>query len=232
MEFVSTTSARAVRPKLDGILSSLGRPLTVGSDNGPPFNGQDIMNFSTYLGFKHERKTPKNTQANAEAEQFMRVLKKLYRICQITGQVFKQEVHRFLRCYRATPHGSTRLAPAELMFPGRKFRTRLPVGVVPRHLDFEELFQHDLAKKMQMKVQADRKKNVKTSNIQVGDAVLVKQELSGKASSPYEGEPLEVQYRKGTQVVAKEEMAAPLQGRPHTLRRYPTRPRRKQADGS
>ena len=44
---------------------------------------------------------------------------------------------------------------------------------------------------------------MKTSNIQVGDAVLLKQELSGKASSPYEGEPLEVQYRKGTQVVAK-----------------------------
>lgn len=133
----------------------------------------------------------------------MRVLKKLYRISQITGQVFRQEVHRFLRCYRAKPHGTTRLAPAGLMFPGRKFRTRLPVGVVPRHLDFEELFQHDLAKKMQMKAHADRKKNVKTSNIQVGGGVLVKQELSGKASSPYEGEPLDVQYRKETQVVAK-----------------------------
>ena len=203
MEFVSTTSGRAVLPKLDRIFSSLGIPLIVGSHNGPPFSGQDFMNFSTYLGFKHERKTPKNPQANAEAEQFMRVLKKLYRICQITGQVFRQEVHRFLHCYRATPHGTTRLAPAELMFPGRKFRTRLPMGVVPLHLDFEELFQHDLAKKMQMKAYADRKKNVKTSNIQVGDAVLVKQELSGKSSSPYEGEPLEVQYRKGTQVVAQ-----------------------------
>ena len=163
------------------IFSSLRIPLIVGSDNGPPFNGQDFMNFSTYLGLKHERKTPKNPQANAEAEQFMRVVKKLCRICQITGQVFKQEVHRYLRCYRATPHGTTRLVPAELMFPGRKFRTRLPVGVVPRHLDFEELFQRDLAKKMQMKAHADRKKNVKTSNIQVGDAVLVIQELSGKA---------------------------------------------------
>ena len=111
-------------------------------------------------------------------------------------------MHQFLRCYRATPHGTTRLAPAELMFSGRKFRMRLPVGVVPRHLDFEELFQHDLAKKMQMKAYADRKKNLTTSNIQVGDAVL-KQELSSKSSSPYEGEPLEVQYRKGTQVVAK-----------------------------
>ena len=112
-------------------------------------------------------------------------------------------MHRLLRCYRATPHGTTKLAPAELMFPGRTFRTRLLVGVIPRQLDFEELFQRDPEKKLQLKEHADRKKNVKTLNIQFGDAVLVKQELSSKVSSPCKGEPLEVQYRKGTQVVAK-----------------------------
>ena len=79
----------------------------------------------------------------------MRVLKKLYRIFQLTGQVLRQEVHRFLRCYRAMPHGTTKLAPAELMFPGRRFRTRLPVGAVPRKMD--------------------GKRNVKISDIQVGD---------------------------------------------------------------
>ena len=88
------------------------------------------------------------------------------------------------------------------MFPGCKFCTRLPVGVISRQLDFQELFQRNL-KKMQMKAHADRKKNVKTSDIQVGDAVLVKQEPSSKASPSYEGEPLEVQDRKGTQAVAK-----------------------------
>ena len=112
-------------------------------------------------------------------------------------------MHRLLRCYRATPHGTTKSAPAKLMFPGLKFRTRLLVGVIPRQLDFEELFQRDPEKKLQLKEHADRKRNVKTLNIQVGDAVLVKQELSSKVSSPCEGEPLEVQYRKGTQVAAK-----------------------------
>ena len=59
--------------------------MVVGSDNGPPFKGQDIPAFSEYLGFKQELKTPKKPQANAEAEQFMLMLKKLYSICQITG---------------------------------------------------------------------------------------------------------------------------------------------------
>ena len=35
---------------------------------------------------------------------------------------------------------------------------------------------------MQMEAHTDRKKNVKTSDIQVGDSVLVKQDLSSKAA--------------------------------------------------
>ena len=111
-------------------------------------------------------------------------------------------MHQSLRCYQTTLHRTPKLALAELMFPGCKFCTRLPVGVISGQLDFEELFQRNL-KKMQMKAHADRKKNVKTSHIQVGDAVLVKQEPSSEASPPYEGEPLVVQHRKGTQAVAK-----------------------------
>lgn len=80
----------------------------------------------------------------------MRVLKKLYRLCQITGQVFKQDVHRFLCRHRASPHGTTKLAPAELIFLRRTFLTRLPARVIPPQLDFEEL-----EKNMQIKAQAD-----------------------------------------------------------------------------
>lgn len=203
VEFVTTTGARAVIPKLDKTFASLGIPVSVSSDNGPPFIGKDFSDFSKYLGFRHERKTPLNPQANAEAEQFMRILKKLYQISRLTGTNFKQEVYRCLRAYRATPHCTTKIAPADLMYPNRKFRTRLPIGVVPRDHDFEELYQRDLEKKMQMKGYADRKKYVKTSDIQIGDSVLVRKEARNKASSAYEHEPLQVQYRKGTRVVAK-----------------------------
>ena len=203
VEFVSSTSARAVIPKLDRVFSSMGIPAVVGSDNGPPFNGQEFVDFSKYMGFVHELKTPKNPQANAEAEQFMRILKKLYQICHITGQTFKQEVHRFLRCYRATPHSTTKAAPAERIFPNRKFRTRLPSAITPVQMDFEEIFQRDYEKKMQMKRYADDRRYVKTSDLQVGDSVLVRQEQPNKATPPYEEDPLTVVYRKGSQVVGK-----------------------------
>jgi len=174
VEFVTTTSARAVIPKMDKTFSSLGILGAVSSDNGPPFNSQNFSDFSKYLGFRHERKTPLNPQANAEAEQFMRLLKKLYQISKLTGSNFKQEVYRFLRAYRVTPHCTTKIAPADLMYPSRKFRTRLPIGVIPREYNFEELFQRDLEKKMQMKGYADNKRCVKPSDIQVGDCTSPK----------------------------------------------------------
>ena len=196
VEFVTSTSARAVIPKMDKTFASLGIPVSVSSDNGPPFNSQDFRDFSKYLGFRHERKTPLNPQANAEAEQFMRVLKKLYQISKLTGSNFKQEVFIFLRAYRATPHCTTKVAPVDLMYSGRKFRTRLPIGVTPREHNFEELFQRDLEQKMQMKGYANNKRYV-------GDSVLVRTEAINKAKPAYEAEPLRVQYRKGTRVVAK-----------------------------
>ena len=87
-------------------------------------------------------------EANAEAEQFMRELKKLYQISKLMGLNFKQEVFRFICAYRVTPHCTTKVAPADLMYSGHKFRTRLPIGVTPREHNFEELFQRDLEKKM------------------------------------------------------------------------------------
>ena len=42
VEFLTSTSARAVIPKLDKAFASLGIPVSVSSDNGPPFNGKVI----------------------------------------------------------------------------------------------------------------------------------------------------------------------------------------------
>ena len=109
------------------------------------------------------------------------------------GSNFKQEVDRFLRAYRATPHCTTKIAPADLMYPSRNFRTRLSIGVTPHAHDFEELNQRDLEKKMQIKGYADNKRYVKTSDIQIGDLVFVQRQAVNKATPAYETEPLQVQ---------------------------------------
>lgn len=69
----------------------------------------------------------------------MRIQKKFYQTSELTGSNLKQETYRFLRVSTATLHCTTKDAPTDLMNPGGKFRTRLPIGVTPREHDFDEL---------------------------------------------------------------------------------------------
>ena len=55
IESVSSTSASAVRPKLDQLFATFGTPRVVKSDNGPPFNREEFAKFAHTLGFKHLR---------------------------------------------------------------------------------------------------------------------------------------------------------------------------------
>ena len=102
------------------------------SHNGHPFNGHNFIHFNNYLGIQRELKTLLNPQANVEAEQFIRVLKKLYQITKITGANFKQDLYRSLRAYLATMHCSAKVEPADPMYPGPKIRFRMPVGAILR----------------------------------------------------------------------------------------------------
>ena len=46
VEFVTSTSTRVVIPKMDKTLAQQGIPVSVSSDNGSPFNGQDFHDLS------------------------------------------------------------------------------------------------------------------------------------------------------------------------------------------
>ena len=131
----------------------------------------------------------------------MRIREKLYQISELTGSNFKQETYRLLRIYRATPHCTTKFATADFTYFDCKFHTTLPIGVTSREHDFDELYQRDVEKKMQMKSYADNKRYVKTSEHQIEDSVGKK--AFNKASPPHETKPLQVKSRKGTRMVAK-----------------------------
>lgn len=124
VEILKSTAATTVIPKLDRIFSYYGIPHVVKTDNGPPFNGQPFKDFSHYLGFKHRKITPYWPRANAEAERFMKTLKKTITATHTEGKPWSQNLYSFLRNYRASSHGTTQLTPAELMF-GRKLNTTL-----------------------------------------------------------------------------------------------------------
>ena len=83
VEILHSTTARAVIPALDRIFALLGKPETLKTDNGPPWNSQDLDKFAKYLGYCHRKVTPLWPAANGEVERFMRTVTKVLRTARI-----------------------------------------------------------------------------------------------------------------------------------------------------
>ena len=77
-------------------------------------------------GITHRKITPLWPLANAEAETFMKPLKKCPQTAVIDNKNCKQALQQFLLNYRATLHCATKMPPATALF-GRNIRTKLPL---------------------------------------------------------------------------------------------------------
>ena len=94
-------------------------------------------------------------------------------IAQAEGKQWKEEVHKNLIAYRSTPHTTTRVKPAELLF-GRKIQTKLPE--FGKHCVASEVQVRDREMKTKAKLYADKKGHAEYSGLVLGDRVLQKQE--------------------------------------------------------
>ena len=74
---------------------------------------------------EHRTSTPCWPQANGEVERQNRSLLKVIRIAQAEKKDWRRELLKFLTAYRSTPHTTTGVSPAKLLF-GRETRTKLP----------------------------------------------------------------------------------------------------------
>ena len=208
VEIVTSTSARSTITKLDAIFARQGIPEVLKSDNGPPFNGVELKNFAEHLGFQHRKITPLWPRANGEAERFMMTLEKCVRTATIEHKNWKQELNKFLRQYRATPHSTTGISPCEALNQ-RKLKTTLPEVTPPvRQQTIAEtqknLAERDAEQKKKIKACADQKLGVRESNIKLGDTVLVKQPKANKLSTPFNPVPLVVEEKQGSMITASD----------------------------
>ena len=173
IDIVSSTSAKSVIPKLDRIFATFGSPQVVRTDNGPPFNSSDFASFALYIGFHHRKITPLWPQANGEVERMMRNLKKVYRTATTENQPWKQAVYTYLRNYRATPHSTTGVAPATLLFQ-YGYRTRLPEISHKTSSHDKDVRPKDKKEKDRMKRNAEQSRSLRKTKFKIGDIVLVK----------------------------------------------------------
>lgn len=113
---VTTTAAHSVLPKLDNLFSMMGIPDRVKTDNGPPFQGEEISEFCKDFGISHRKITPAWAPANGQVENFNKNIKRVIQKSFVSKSDWRAELNSFLRAYRNTPHWSSKVAPFDLIF--------------------------------------------------------------------------------------------------------------------
>jgi transposase InsO family protein len=203
---IKATSFDNVKTILDEIFAVLGVPLKYKTDNGPPFQSYQFAEYSKEQGFTHQRITPRWPRANGEVESFMKNLGQVLRTAAVTGRNKDVELKAFLRAYRETPHSTTKVAPAKLLF----LHSRTSGLPQIESLNFKELEAlHAMAKandqkaKEHMKNAFDHKMRACEPQIQVGARVLLKSEQHKKSDPKWDPNPYTVEEVRGTMVTAK-----------------------------
>ena len=115
-----TTAAETIR-HLCRSFANFGLPISVVSDNGPCFTSGEFKDFMVNCGVKHIRTAVYKPSTNGLAERMVQTFKQALKA---SKEPIQLTIDRFLFNYRLTPHSTTGLSPAELMF-GRKLRSRL-----------------------------------------------------------------------------------------------------------
>ena len=69
-DITKSTSAKATLAKLDRFISSFGIPVSIKSDNVPPFDSEAFKNYCRFMGIEHKPITPRHPQENGLAKNF------------------------------------------------------------------------------------------------------------------------------------------------------------------
>ena len=111
----------------------------------------------------------------------------------------QQEINKLLLKYRATPHSSTGISPADLLL-GRNIKTWLPQVIL--RTNNTQVHLKDTKIKHKMKKFADSKTYVHESPPQVCDAVILKHEGIKRSDLPHDEKLLKINGKKGSMITA------------------------------
>jgi len=116
---LGTTTFSAVITTLKGVFFRYGIPEVLRTDNGPQYESQRFLEFTTDYSITHITSSPRYPQSNAKAEHTVKTVK------QLLMQSATSDPYRALLSYWNTPLPWCNLSPAELSM-GRQMRTLVP----------------------------------------------------------------------------------------------------------
>lgn len=200
VEIMKSITSRCIIQRLMKIFATHGLPSVIKTDNAPNMVSQEITNFFTANGIKHQRVTPYYPQAAGLVENFNKTIAKCVKTANNGKKNWRTEIYKFLMTYRTTPHVSTGSAPASLLF-NRTIRNKLPH--FERKKNDTKVRKMDSYKKQNMKKYADRQANTRIITYKLGQKVLILNKHQGKLDSKWNNEIYTVIGQTGNQVKLK-----------------------------
>ncbi|XP_062511800.1 uncharacterized protein K02A2.6-like [Corticium candelabrum] len=200
VDILRSTTAQSVINRLNVHFARYGIPRSIRTDNGPQFIASEFTAFLNELGIQHRRNTPLWPRANGEVERQNRTLLKAIKVANLEQKPWRVELQRFLLAYRSTPHSTTGVSPAELLFR-RPMRSKLP-AITDTVSDDVSVRDRDSARKQTTKDYADQSSRALDHPVTEGDRVLVRNTTPANKLSPtFLPDPYTVVSRHGDQLV-------------------------------
>lgn len=223
VEMKSTTATKTV-DALEAIFLDHTYPECIRSDNGPPFSSEEFANYCSIKNIKLVRTIPYWPQMNGLVERVNQGILRALRIAKATNTDWRKALKEHVYIYNTTPHSVTEKAPMELL-TGRPVKDLLPsLRTDPAWNRDESVRDKDAIRKMQGKIYADQRRHAKTSKIEVGDEVMIKNFNSGKLEPTFRLEKFKVVSKSGNDTTVKGEDGVTLRRSVTHLRKWPKSP--------
>ena len=179
------TATDTIIKQMEQVFTMFGYLDTLISDNDQQFTSNDFEFYLQTHNIKHQLISPYWTQTDGEVERFNRTIIKAIKCTLTENKDSKEALQQFLLMYRTTPHTTTGISPAQMLFqhiPNNGLPTiqRSKSTVNNRETNYRE----------QSKERIDKKRFTKHKDFQIGDEVLVKRlRTKSKIDSFYEQHP-------------------------------------------
>ncbi|XP_055603889.1 uncharacterized protein K02A2.6-like [Uranotaenia lowii] len=219
-EMKITNAAKTIEV-LEALFREHTYPETIRCDNGPPFSSVEFSEYCTSRNIRLVHTIPYWPQMNGLVEMQNQGILRALRIAKVTQTDWRKALQDYVYMVNTTPHSTTDKAPFELL-TGRPVKDLLPsLRTDPNWMRDESTREKDAIRKVKGKIYADERRKAKTSEIEVGDKVMIRNYEAGKLEPKFRLEKYTVIEKTGSDTLVANEDGTTYRRPISHLRKFP-----------